>query len=130
MSRAWAAAAFVRRRFSLSGLRPREVRSWLTRQRAAFASVTAEVWAVGPSVEAHTVAAEAGPAPAATAVRRRRGMTPRQVRIYLPYRVDHYPGFSLSTYVLGEWPTPDPLENGKFRGEGRLAAPPAGCARC
>src|SRR3954447_24175668 len=102
MSRAWAAAAFVRRRFALSGLRPREVRSWLTRQRAEFASWTVDDWAVGPSAEAHTVAADAGPAPATTVVRRRRGRARLrfQVRIYLPYRVEDYPGFSPSTYVL------------------------------
>src|SRR3954452_20263991 len=93
MSRACPAAAFPSRLLALSGLRPREVRSWLTRQSAELASVTAEVWAVGPSAEAHTVAADAGPAPATTVVRRRRGraLLMSQVRIYLLYRVDLYP---------------------------------------
>src|SRR5437588_10043194 len=92
MSRACPTAARARRRFGLSGRSPREVRSWLTRQRAAFASVTVEAWAVGPSADAHTVAAEAGPAPATTVVRRRRGRAPliSQVRIYRHYRVDPY----------------------------------------
>src|SRR4051794_24283900 len=102
MSRAWPVAARARWRLALSGLRPREVRSWLTRQRAAFASATVDAWAVGPSAEAHTVAAEAGLTPTATAVRRRRGRAPRlsQVRIYLAYRVGTYPSFSPSTDVL------------------------------
>src|SRR3954451_11301956 len=96
MSRAWAAAALARRRFAFSGFRPRDVRSWLTRQRAELPSATVEVWAVGPSAEAQTVAAEAGPAPAATAVRRRRGRAclKFQVRIYRLYRVGDYPTFS------------------------------------
>src|SRR4051794_30210210 len=92
MSRACPFAAFASRRLDLSGLRPRAVRSWLTRHSAAFASVTVEVWAVGPSAEAQTVAAEAGLAPAATATRRRRGSAARdiEVRIYPHYRVDRY----------------------------------------
>src|SRR5215218_1550351 len=93
MSRAWPPAALARWRLDLSGLRPREVRSWLTMQSAAFASTTVELWAVGPSAEAQPVAAEAGLAPAATATRRRRGraLLWNQVRIYLLYRVDQYP---------------------------------------
>src|SRR4051812_39028540 len=95
MSSACLRAALASRWLALSGFRPREVRSWLTRQSAELASVAADAGAVGPSVEAHTVAADAGPAPAATMVRRRRGRAPRvsQVRIYLPYRVDQYPTF-------------------------------------
>src|SRR5213080_2743279 len=96
MSRAWPPAALTSRRLDLSGLRPREVRSWFTRHKAAFASATVEVWAVGPSAEAQTVAAEAGvAATAATATRRRRGIAlRRQVRIYLPYRVALYPSLA------------------------------------
>src|SRR3954452_3710093 len=103
MSAAWVRAAFARRRLARSGLRPREVLSWLTRQNAELASEAADALAVGPSAEAQTVAADAGPAPTATAVRRRRGRAPlvSQVRIYLPYRVGHYPSFSPWTYVLG-----------------------------
>src|SRR5215216_2755888 len=93
MSRAWPPAALARWRLDLSGLRPRVVRSWFTRQSAAFASATVEVWAVGPSAAAQPVAAEAGLAPAATATRRRRGsaLLRNQVRIYPLYRVDAYP---------------------------------------
>src|SRR3954447_24356358 len=96
MSRACPAAACDRWRLDLSGLSPREVRSWLTRQSAAFASATVEVCAVGPSAEAQTVAAEAGLAPAATATRRRRrsALLYEQVRIYLLYRVDRYPALA------------------------------------
>src|SRR3954468_23037253 len=103
MSAACARAAFARRRLARSGLRPREVLSWLTRHSAELASEAAEALAVGPSPEAQTVAADAGPAPAATAMRRRRGSACliSQVRIYLAYRVDQYPTFSRWTYVLG-----------------------------
>src|SRR3954451_1001294 len=96
MSRACAPAAFDRWRLDLSGLSPRDVRSWLTRQSAAFASATVEVCAVGPSAEAQTVAAEAALAPAATATRRRRrsALLYEQVRIYLLYRVDDYPALA------------------------------------
>src|SRR4051812_5810862 len=96
MSSAWPTAALARRRLGSSGLRPRDVRSWLTRQSAAFPSATVEICAVGPSVEAQTVAAEAGPAPAATVARRRRGRANLwdQVRIYLPYRVEEYPALA------------------------------------
>jgi hypothetical protein len=97
MSLAWRPAAVERRRFAFRGLSPREVRSWLTRQSAEFASWIAEAWATGPSVEAQTVAAVAGPAPAATAVRRRRrGRAPltSQVRIYPLYRVEAYPALA------------------------------------
>src|SRR3954447_14532032 len=97
MSRACPAAACDRWRLALSGLSPRDVRSWLTRQSAAFASATVEVCAVGPSAEAQTVAAEAGLAPAATATRRRRrrsALLYEQVRIYLLYRVDRYPALA------------------------------------
>src|SRR6266480_1232129 len=103
MSSACPTAALARRRLGMSGLRPRDVRSWLTRQSAALPSATVEVCAVGPSAEAQTVAAEAGPAPAATVARRRRrgsALLWNQVRIYLLYRVDQYPLFSPSTYVL------------------------------
>src|SRR3954454_10958564 len=92
MSRAWPLAALARWRLDLSGRRPRAVRSWLTRQSAAFPSATVEVWAVGLSAEAQPVAAEAGPAPAATATRRRRGNAAlHQARIYRHYRVDQSP---------------------------------------
>src|SRR4051812_18703178 len=93
MSFAWPPAAFDSRRLDLSGLRPRAVRSWFTKHNAEFASTTAEDFAVGPSAEAQTVAAEAGDAAtAATAARRRRrGSAFRsQVRIYRHYRVANY----------------------------------------
>src|SRR3954451_13473705 len=104
MSCACLRAALTSRLFAFSARRPREVRSWLTRQSAELPSVAAEALAVGPSVEAHTVAAIAGPPVAATvAMRRRRGKMPlmNEVRIYLQYRVDRYPVFSPWTYVLG-----------------------------
>src|SRR3954454_11134633 len=96
MSAACARAAFARRRLARSGLRPREVLSWLTRHSAELASEAADALAVGPSAGGQTVDPDAGPAPAATAVRRRRGRACLgiQVRIYLPYRVDQYPSFS------------------------------------
>src|SRR5262245_5116303 len=92
MSRAWLRAALAKRRLDLSGLRPREVRSWLTRHSAELARATVEVWAVGPSADAQTVAAEAGLAPTATAARRRRGRAflVVKVRIYPDYRVEDY----------------------------------------
>src|SRR3954451_20092695 len=97
MSCAWPTAAFASRRLDLSGWRPRELRSWLTRQSAALARATVEAWAVGPSVDAQTVAAEAGLAPAATATRRRRGSATlwEQVRIYRRYRVESYLALAL-----------------------------------
>src|SRR6476646_9089204 len=92
MSWACPSAAFASRRLDLSGRRPRDVRSWLTRHSAAFAITTVDIWVAGPSPEAQTVAAEAGEAAAATATRRRRGNAIRcQVRMYPTYRVKTYP---------------------------------------
>src|SRR5436190_15717845 len=116
MSLACPTAALAKRRLGWRGWRSRDVRSWLTKQSAALPSATVEVCAVGPSVEAQTVAAEAGPAPAATVARRRRGnaLLWNQVRICLPYRVDEYPLFSPSTYVLVRQ-----VPRAKGRGSGR-----------
>src|SRR3954452_1821802 len=96
MSRAWRAAAVAQRRLGSSGVSARAVRSWFTRQSAALPSATVDACAVGPSADAQTVAAEAGPAPAPTTARRMRGSAPLtdQVRICRVYRVALYPALA------------------------------------
>src|SRR5512144_2595501 len=54
MSSEWPSAAFARRWLELSGLGPREVRSWFTRHNAEFASDAVDVCAVGTSTAAQT----------------------------------------------------------------------------
>src|SRR5258706_518693 len=89
MSFAWPFAALVSRLFSRSGRRPRRVRSWLTRQVAAFVSFALDATSGSASADAQTVEAEAEGAPPSARAARRRGKenVTRRVRIYPPYRV-------------------------------------------
>src|SRR2546423_6919850 len=92
MSRAWPAAAFVRRRFRRSGPRRWRARSWLSRHEVAFLSAAPDATSGSASAAAQTVDADADGAPVAmTAIRREAGDTRRRARIYPPYRVKTYP---------------------------------------